>query len=86
MREPKTLEIQTESGSIYHVTEETHTWMKVLAGDYEQEPLRTLMGKFYKWSGVTIGEPMTFMGRGLVAGTRWISTTPVKSVRELKED
>ena len=82
----KTLEIETESGSVYHVTEEKHLWMKILPGDYVKEPLRSLFGRYYKWSGAEIGKPMTFMGRGLAAGLRLIETTPVKSVREIEED
>jgi hypothetical protein len=94
----KILEIQTESGSIYHVVEDRSEWMKVLPGDYEAEPLRTLTGTFYKWSGVIVGEPMWFMGRPLsdvvprqgvtrlIVGPRIITTTPVMSIREILED
>lgn len=62
------------------MTEELKLWMKVLSGNYEKEPLRSLFGRFYKWSGATIGESMTFMG------TRLINTSPVVSIREIEGD
>lgn len=68
------------------MTEELKLWMKVLPGNYKKEPLRSLFGKFYKWSGATIGESMTFMGQGFEYGTRLINTSPVKSIREIEED
>lgn len=68
------------------MTEEVRLWMKVLPGNYEKEPLRSLFGRFYKWSGATVGESMTFMGNGFEMGTRLISTSPVKSIREIEGD
>lgn len=82
------LEVVTETGSIYHITPELATWAIVKQGELVGPfPLRTKMGTYTAWSGVRVGEPMVFLGDGLVAGTRLTQTSPVMKVTELnKED
>lgn len=86
-------EVETTTGSVYHIDTETNTWSKnggpidtiYWLADGEWDGTMENVPDFQEWSEVelpSVGKSMFIRGRGM---HNWYLTTPVVEIREVEE-
>lgn len=81
------IQFTTESGSTYIIDNEAMTWERVIPGPGSVN-VRTKGGPLYLSPSAVIGYPCIIVGPPLTEGAdfRYIQTTPVTSITELKDN